>query len=47
MKRTNIYLSEKHIQKLKKIKKETGAVSSETVRRALEKYFKDLSSKTK
>ena len=41
MKRTNIYLLEKHIIKLKQIRKTTGAPSSEIIRRALDKYFKE------
>jgi hypothetical protein len=40
MKRTNLYLREDHLSKLKRLSEKTGAPVSEHVRRAIEEYLK-------
>jgi hypothetical protein len=40
MKRTNIYLTDEQVAKLKKLSDKTGAPMSEIVRRAIEAYLK-------
>ena len=40
VKRTNIYMDEKQLKRLKALSKETGAPMSELVRRAIEEYLK-------
>jgi predicted DNA-binding protein len=40
MKRTNIYLPDEQVAKLKKLSDKTGAPMSEIVRRAIEAYLK-------
>ncbi len=39
MKRTNIWLADKHLKGLKKLSAKTGAPVSELVRRAIEEYL--------
>jgi len=39
MKRTNIHLSEKQIERLKALSKETGLTVAELVRRAIDEYL--------
>jgi len=41
MKRTNIYLREDHLKKLKAISEKTGAPVSALIRKAIEKYIKE------
>jgi hypothetical protein len=41
MKRTQIFLSDKQIEKIEKEKKETGLCKSEILRRALDQYLKN------
>jgi predicted DNA-binding protein len=40
MKRTNIYLREDHMKKLKAISDQTGAPVSALIRKAIEEYLK-------
>jgi predicted DNA-binding protein len=40
MKRTNLYLSEDHLKKLKALSEKTGAPMSALVRKAIEEYLK-------
>jgi predicted DNA-binding protein len=40
MKRTNIWLAEKHLKSLKKLSEKTGAPVSALVRKAIEEYLK-------
>lgn len=41
MKRTNIYLREDHLKKLKALSEKTGAPVSALIRKAIEKYIKE------
>jgi len=41
MKRTDIYLKESQLEKLKKEKNITGVPSSELIRRLIDKYFEE------
>ena len=42
MKRTNIHLSDNQLEKLEKIRKDTGLSVAEHVRRAIDDYLKKL-----
>lgn len=41
MKRTNIWLKEDHLKKLKALSEKTGAPVSALIRKAIEKYIKE------
>lgn len=45
LKRTNIYLTQKQIKRLNKLSEESGVLSSEMIRRAIDEYLDEKEGK--